>query len=116
MNGTTLRVECRKFLKRYRNGMMSDMKILIATGVYPPEDGGPATYSKLLKDELLGRKIAVEVLPFRTVRHLPKVVRHVAYLSSEKTIRSLFASFVCFKKMLHREPTVLSCRAFILKR
>ena len=28
------------------------MKILIATGLYPPETGGPATYSKLLEEEL----------------------------------------------------------------
>ena len=28
------------------------MKVLIATGVFPPESGGPATYSKALLDEL----------------------------------------------------------------
>lgn len=55
------------------------MKVLIATGIYPPESGGPATYAKLLHDELPKRGIQVEVLPFREVRHLPKLVRHMAY-------------------------------------
>jgi glycosyltransferase involved in cell wall biosynthesis len=56
------------------------MKLLIATGVYPPESGGPATYTKLLEERLPRRGIAVTVLPFKTVRHLPKALRHIAYL------------------------------------
>lgn len=55
------------------------MIILIATGLYPPESGGPATYSKLLNDRLPALGFKVKVLPFSTVRHLPKVVRHLAY-------------------------------------
>ncbi len=55
------------------------MKVLIATGLYPPESGGPATYTKLLEDYLPARGFSVSVLPFRAVRRLPKVVRHVAY-------------------------------------
>jgi len=55
------------------------MKILIATGLYPPEVGGPATYSKILEDKLPKRGHKVFVLPFASVRHLPKVARHLAY-------------------------------------
>jgi len=55
------------------------MKILIATGLYPPESGGPATYSALLEKELPKRGIEVEVLPFREVRSLLPGVRHVVY-------------------------------------
>lgn len=55
------------------------MKILLATGIYPPEIGGPATYAYLLAQELPKRGIQVEVLPFRTVRHLPRVARHIVY-------------------------------------
>lgn len=54
-------------------------KILIATGVYPPESGGPATYTKLLEERLPALGFEVSVLPFRVVRHLPKLVRHLAY-------------------------------------
>jgi len=55
------------------------MKILITTGIYPPDIGGPATYSKLLFDELPKRGIEVEVLSFGEVRHLPKIIRHLVY-------------------------------------
>lgn len=55
------------------------MRILIATGLYPPEVGGPATYTKLLEERLPSHGIEVEVLPFRAVRHLPPGVRHLVY-------------------------------------
>ncbi len=58
---------------------MTPKKILIATGIYPPDIGGPATYSKLLADELPKHGIEVMVLTFGAVRHLPKVIRHLAY-------------------------------------
>ncbi|MEK7143320.1 MAG: glycosyltransferase family 4 protein [Patescibacteria group bacterium] len=55
------------------------MKILIATGIYPPDVGGPATYSKFLYEELPRHGIPVEVLSFGSVRHLPKIIRHIVY-------------------------------------
>lgn len=53
--------------------------LLIATPLYPPELGGPATYAKILEDELPSQEIAVTLVKFADVRMLPKVVRHVAY-------------------------------------
>ncbi|MHB1117948.1 MAG: glycosyltransferase family 4 protein [Minisyncoccota bacterium] len=55
------------------------MKILIATGIFPPDIGGPATYSKLLADKLPARGFEVVVANFGEVRSLPKIVRHIAY-------------------------------------
>lgn len=55
------------------------MKILITTGIYPPEVGGPATYTALVEKELPKHGIEVKVLPFRVVRHLPKVIRHLSF-------------------------------------
>jgi glycosyltransferase involved in cell wall biosynthesis len=55
------------------------MRLLIATGLYPPEIGGPATYTKLFEDRLPAEGIQVSVLPFSTVRHLPPLIRHVVY-------------------------------------
>jgi glycosyltransferase involved in cell wall biosynthesis len=55
------------------------MKILVATGLFPPEIGGPATYAALLRDMLPKRGIAVDILAFSSVRHLPTVLRHIAY-------------------------------------
>ncbi|HOG37382.1 MAG TPA: glycosyltransferase family 4 protein [Candidatus Paceibacterota bacterium] len=53
--------------------------LLIATGLFPPDIGGPATYSKILSVELPKRGILVKVLSFGEVRHLPKLVRHLVY-------------------------------------
>lgn len=58
---------------------MGGMKLVIATPLYPPESGGPATYAKLLETELPKRGWEVEVVKFSSVRHLPKVFRHIAY-------------------------------------
>ena len=59
--------------------MSTSTRILIATGVYPPESGGPATYVKLLEERLPTLDFSVSVLPFNRVRHLPKIIRHIAY-------------------------------------
>lgn len=55
------------------------MRIVIATPLYPPEIGGPATYAKLLTEGLPSRGIMVELVKFSEVRHLPKLVRHYIY-------------------------------------
>jgi len=55
------------------------MKILLCTGIFPPDIGGPATYSKLLKDELPKRGFEVNVLSFGEVRKFPKIIRHIVY-------------------------------------
>lgn len=55
------------------------MKVLIATGLYPPEIGGPATYALLLEDELPKKEVTVTIVPFGWVRHYPKIIRHIVY-------------------------------------
>ena len=55
------------------------MRLVIATPLYPPEIGGPATYAKILAEALPARGFEVEVVKFSDVRHLPKLVRHFAY-------------------------------------
>ena len=55
------------------------MNILVATGLYPPEEGGPATYAKALFDELPKKGVGVTVLPFSRVRKYPKIIRHIVY-------------------------------------
>ncbi|MDO8500077.1 MAG: glycosyltransferase family 4 protein [bacterium] len=54
--------------------------VLIATGLFPPDIGGPATYSKLFLDEMPARGFVVKVLSFGEVRRMPKIIRHAAYL------------------------------------
>lgn len=56
------------------------MKLLIATGLYAPEIGGPATYTVFLEKHLERHGVAYEVLPYSVVRGYPKIIRHFAYL------------------------------------
>ena len=55
------------------------MRILIATGIFPPQIGGPATYSKLLLEELPQRGFSVQVVNFGSYLKLPKIIRHFVY-------------------------------------
>ena len=60
---------------------MASMRLLIATPLYPPEPGGPATYARILEQELPSRGVQVAILKFSDVRRYPKVIRHVAYFT-----------------------------------
>ncbi|MFA6339076.1 MAG: glycosyltransferase family 4 protein [Candidatus Paceibacterota bacterium] len=55
------------------------IRLLITTGIYPPSIGGPATYSKLLFDELPANDIEVGIVSFDSVRRFPKIIRHFFY-------------------------------------
>lgn len=55
------------------------MKLLIATPLYPPDSGGPATYSRELEQGLPARGIEVILVKFTDVRRLPKIIRHIVY-------------------------------------
>jgi glycosyltransferase involved in cell wall biosynthesis len=88
------------------------MKILICTGIYPPDIGGPATYSKLLKDELPGRGFEVEVLSFGDVIKFPKVIRHFIYFLGV-LIKSLGADVIYAQDPVSVGlPSVLAAKLF----
>lgn len=56
------------------------ISILIATGIFPPDIGGPATYSKLLLKELPKRNFNVSLLSFSHFRDkYPKIISHFLY-------------------------------------
>lgn len=95
------------------------IRLLLATGLYAPEIGGPATYTEMLEELLEAHNVEVVTVPFGTVRHLPKVFRHVAYLgkllkmgkqvdivyaldSISVGVPSYFASFMLRKPFLIR--------------
>lgn len=59
--------------------LLHTMKILIATPLYPPDVGGPATYSKLLAEGFPAHGLDVSLVTFGEVRHLPKIIRHIVY-------------------------------------
>ncbi len=65
------------------------MRILIVTGIYPPDIGGSATYSNLLLNELPKRGFRVAVLTygnskipgvFGVSKAWPKGIRHIIFL------------------------------------
>ena len=45
------------------------MKIVLATGIYPPDIGGPATYARALAEELCKRGVEVVVVTYGDIRH-----------------------------------------------
>ncbi|MDB5266103.1 MAG: N-acetyllactosaminide 3-alpha-galactosyltransferase [Parcubacteria group bacterium] len=56
------------------------MRLCIATPLYPPEPGGPATYAKTLEEGLPALGWEVSLVTFSEVRHLPSGIRHIAYM------------------------------------
>ncbi len=56
------------------------MKVLIATGLYPPDIGGPATYTKFLERHFPRHGIAFAVAAFSAVRKYPRLIRHLIYI------------------------------------
>lgn len=55
------------------------MRVLIATPLYPPDPGGPATYVRTLEEALPGAGVDVMVVKFGLVRRFPKLLRHLIY-------------------------------------
>jgi glycosyltransferase involved in cell wall biosynthesis len=55
------------------------MRILIATGLYAPQIGGPATYTAFLEAHLAHHGITPTVLPFSSVAQYPRFLRHLVY-------------------------------------
>jgi glycosyltransferase involved in cell wall biosynthesis len=68
----------------------SKSKILIATGIFPPQVGGPATYSKLLVEKLPERGFEIRVQSFGGVIGYPKIIRHIVYF-----FRVLYSGMKC---------------------
>src|SRR3954462_3955931 len=55
------------------------MKIIIATGIFPPEIGGPATYSKNISEALMAEGHTVRVVLYGSLKKLPSGIRHFLY-------------------------------------
>jgi len=55
------------------------MKILIATGIFPPDIGGPAQYAKNLAEEFKRRGQEIKVMYFKAEKKLPPIIRHCLY-------------------------------------
>ena len=56
------------------------IKILIATPLYPPEIGGPATYVRFLEENLPKDQFSLRIVKFSEVKKLPYIIRHIVFL------------------------------------
>ncbi|MDB5187744.1 MAG: glucosyltransferase [Candidatus Kaiserbacteria bacterium] len=72
------------------------MEILIATGIFPPEIGGPSRYAQELQFSLRRAGHTVEVVTYGRLKKLPIGIRHIAfgirlisYLMRYKTVIAL---------------------------
>lgn len=75
----------------FKRTLERPLRILIATGIFPPDIGGPATYAAFLLQELPKRSVSVRILTYTdspqsagdavvaVSRQLPKGVRHLSY-------------------------------------
>jgi hypothetical protein len=45
------------------------MKVVLATGIYHPDIGGPATYVRALAEEITKKGLEVSVITYRDIRH-----------------------------------------------
>jgi glycosyltransferase involved in cell wall biosynthesis len=86
------------------------MKILIATGIYPPTVGGPATYSKLLHDELPKIGIKVKIVSFDSFSKFPKFISHSLYFLK------LFFSGLNVNLIYAMDPVTVGFPAMIVAR
>ena len=74
---------------------MAKTVICVATPLYAPDIGGPATHVALLEGSLPRDRFELRVVKFSDVRHLPKILRHIVYMSklirAAKTARFIYA-------------------------
>ncbi len=64
-----------------KKGPSHGINICIATGLYPPDIGGPATYTVFLEKHADELGVDFAVVPFRSVRRYPPIIRHFFYLT-----------------------------------
>ena len=55
------------------------MRILICTGIYPPDIGGPAQYAKHFIEEFTKAGHSVDILVYKLEKKLPTGIRHLLY-------------------------------------
>jgi glycosyltransferase involved in cell wall biosynthesis len=55
------------------------MRIVLATPLYPPQIGGPATHARFVERVLAQAGHEVFTVPFSAVAHLPPGIRHIRY-------------------------------------
>ncbi len=91
-------------------------KILISTGIYPPDIGGPAEYAKNLEEEFLRSGHGVVLKTYGKIeRFLPMGIRHLYYFF--KIIPAVLMSdfIIALDTLSVGVPTVIASKIFFKK-
>ncbi len=85
------------------------MKILIASGIYPPDIGGPAQYARNLYETWKKEGHEVKVAAYRWERAFPPVIKHILYFI--KILRKGWNAdaIVSLDNFLASVPTAFAC-------
>lgn len=86
------------------------MKILIASGIYPPDIGGPAQYARNLFETWRREGNDVKVAAYRWERAFPPLIRHILYFT--KVIRKGWGAdlILVLDTWSAAVPTMLACK------
>jgi glycosyltransferase involved in cell wall biosynthesis len=86
------------------------MRILIASGIYPPDIGGPAQYARNLFETWKRQGHQVKVAAFRWERAAPPGLRHILYMN--KVMRKGWNAdlILVLDTWSAAVPTMLACR------
>ncbi|MEI6843430.1 MAG: glycosyltransferase family 4 protein [bacterium] len=69
------------------------MKIIIATGIYPPEIGGPSEYARQLFETLIIQNHDVQVVTYGELKQFPTGLRHILYFC-KLTMEAISADYI----------------------
>lgn len=70
------------------------MKIVLATPIYPPDIGGPATYAQRLRQGLESRSMAVDVVSYAKLKKIPQPLRMIFYFA--KLLKTSLAADIIY--------------------
>lgn len=73
--------------------MNSSLTIVIATGIYPPEVGGPAEYARQLYETFITQRYKVSVVTYQDLKLFPTGLRHFFYFL-KLCINSIDADYI----------------------
>ncbi len=87
---------------------MTKKKILIATGIFPPQIGGPAHYVHSLAKEFVKLGFENYVVSFSYVLKLPPIIRHIVYLCKLLVLGWRYDAILGFDLLSVGFPAVLA--------
>lgn len=82
--------------KGYSNPMQKKASIVIATGLFPPDIGGPAKYASMLYKGLGAQGIPVRLVQWKIEKKLPTLLRYIVFFFRLLLKCHGATSIVCF--------------------